>query len=92
MAKFILSVGEGTFKLLASEAKIRDVTVQQLLRAVIVPEWVRVNLEADFASMATKINQPSPPTTETAPHLLHQSIYPSQRDQMLQALTNRLRT
>jgi len=45
MAKFILSVGDGTFEILASEAKRRDVTVQQLLRAVIVPEWVRENVE-----------------------------------------------
>jgi hypothetical protein len=82
MAKFILSVGDGTFKILASEAKRRDVTVQQLLRAVIVPEWVRENLEA---------NLPSLPTREMAPHLMHQSIYPSQRDQMLQIPVNRLR-
>jgi hypothetical protein len=62
MAKFILSVGDGTFKILASEAKRRDVTVQQLLRAVIVPEWVRENIEANPASMAPR---------KIAPHLMH---------------------
>jgi hypothetical protein len=82
MAKFILSVGDGTFKILASEAKRRDVTVQQLLRAVVVPEWVREKLEA---------NPPLMPTREMAPHLMHRSIYPSQRDQMLQTPVNRLR-
>ncbi|HEV2119257.1 MAG TPA: hypothetical protein VGS11_03980 [Candidatus Bathyarchaeia archaeon] len=82
MAKFILSVGDGTFKILESEAKRRDVTVQQLLRAVIVPEWVRENLELD---------RPSMPSREIAPHLMHQSIYPGQRDAMLQAPVNRLR-
>jgi hypothetical protein len=82
MAKFILSVGDGTFKILASEAKRRDVTIQQLLRAVIVPEWVRENLEA---------NPPSMPTREMTPPLMHQSIYPSQREQMLQTSVNRLR-
>ncbi|OLD15026.1 MAG: hypothetical protein AUI50_01295 [Crenarchaeota archaeon 13_1_40CM_2_52_14] len=82
MAKFILSVGDGTFKILASEAKRRDVTVQQLLRAVIVPEWVRENIEPSPPSIAPR---------EVAPHLIHQSIYPSQRDQMLQAPVNRLR-
>jgi hypothetical protein len=86
MAKFILSVGDGTFKILASEARRRDVTVQQLLRAVIVPEWVRENAE---------VSPPSTPTREVPPHLLHQSIYPTQRDQMLETHVtpvNRLRT
>ena len=82
MAKFILSVGDGTFKILSSEAKRRDVTVQQLLRAVIVPEWVRENVEE---------NPPSILPREVAPHLMHQSIYPGQRDQMLQTPVNRLR-
>jgi hypothetical protein len=45
VSKFILSVGDETFRVLATEARKRDVTVQQLLRAVIVPEWVRENLE-----------------------------------------------
>src|SRR5437870_5788888 len=81
MAKFILSVGDGTFKILASEARRRDVTVQQLLRAVIVPEWVRENVEEN----------PSMVPREVAPHLMRQSIYPGQRDQMLQIPVNRLR-
>jgi len=37
MAKFIMSIGDEAFKLLSFEAKNRDVTVQQLLRAVVVP-------------------------------------------------------
>ena len=81
MAKFILSVGDGTFKILASEARRRDVTVQHLLRAVIVPEWVRENVEEN----------PSMVPREVAPHLMRQSIYPGQRDQMLQIPVNRLR-
>ena len=43
MAKFIMSIGNEAFKLLGSEAKDRDVTVQQLLRAVIVPDWIKQN-------------------------------------------------
>ncbi|OLE71293.1 hypothetical protein AUF78_02725 [archaeon 13_1_20CM_2_51_12] len=82
MAKFILSVGDGTFEILASEAKRRDVTVQQLLRAVIVPEWVRENVEGYPPSIAPR---------EVAPHLMRQSIYPGQRDPMLQAPMSRLR-
>jgi hypothetical protein len=83
LAKFILSVGDGTFKILESEAERRDVTVQQLLRAVIVPEWVRENVE---------LNPPSMPSREVAPHLMHQSIYPVHRDELLQTPVSRLRT
>ena len=45
MAKFIMSIGDEAYKLLGVEAKTRDVTVQQLLRAVIVPEWIKENME-----------------------------------------------
>ena len=83
MAKFILSVGDDTFRILESEAKRRDVTVQQLLRAVIVPEWVRENPEVNPASMIPR---------EIAPHMMHRSIYPGQRDQLLQTPVSRLRT
>ena len=43
MAKFIMSIGDTAYHVLANEAKNRDVTVQQLLRAVVVPEWIRQN-------------------------------------------------
>ncbi|OLB46339.1 hypothetical protein AUH73_05915 [archaeon 13_1_40CM_4_53_4] len=45
MAKFIMSIGDEAFKLLSFEATNRDVTVQQLLRAVIVPEWIKHNMD-----------------------------------------------
>ncbi|HVH14116.1 MAG TPA: hypothetical protein VNA15_00135 [Candidatus Angelobacter sp.] len=45
MAKFIMSIGDTAYDVLANEAKNRDVTVQQLLRAVVVPEWIRQNEE-----------------------------------------------
>jgi hypothetical protein len=35
------SVTEETFQLLLSEAKSRGISVQELLRAVIIPDWVR---------------------------------------------------
>ena len=90
MAKFILSVGDGTFTLLEAEAKRRDITVQQLLRAVIVPEWARENLEVDPSSMGPRANPPPMPTRGIAPHLMRESIYPG-RDQLLQTPVNRLR-
>lgn len=82
MAKFILSVGDGTFEIIASEAKKRDVTVQQLLRAVIVPEWVRENVEVNPGSIQPR---------EVTPHLMSQSIHTGQRDQFLQTPVSRLR-
>lgn len=45
MAKFIMSIGDEAFKHLEFEAKNRDVTVQQLLRAVIVPDWIKQNVD-----------------------------------------------
>ncbi len=45
MAKFIMSIGDTAFEILANEAKNRDVTVQQLLRAVVVPDWIKQNAD-----------------------------------------------
>ncbi|HEX9239463.1 MAG TPA: hypothetical protein VF910_02260 [Candidatus Bathyarchaeia archaeon] len=41
MAKLIVSIGEENFRLLSLKAKDRGITLQELLRAVIVPNWVR---------------------------------------------------
>jgi hypothetical protein len=45
MAKFIMSIGDTAFEILSNEAKNRDVTVQQLLRAVVVPDWIKQNAD-----------------------------------------------
>jgi hypothetical protein len=44
MNKIMLSVAEETFLTISTLAKKRGISVQELLRAVIVPEWVRENL------------------------------------------------
>jgi hypothetical protein len=41
MPKFMQSLGPESFQRLAIEAKVRDVTVQSLIRTVIVPEWLK---------------------------------------------------
>jgi len=41
MAKLMVSIGEENFRLLSLEARDRGITLQELLRAVIVPDWVR---------------------------------------------------
>lgn len=43
MVKLMLSIRNESFQRISSEAMERGVTVQELLRAVIVPEWVREN-------------------------------------------------
>ncbi len=45
MAKFIFSLGDANFSMLKAEAKGRDITIQELIRAVIIPDWMRLNME-----------------------------------------------
>ncbi len=56
MAKFMLSIGNDSFTLLSSEARERGIKVQELIRAVIIPEWVRLNL----AERASAVNALTP--------------------------------
>ena len=39
----MLSLREENFKLLENEADDRGITVQELIRAVIIPDWVKIN-------------------------------------------------
>ena len=55
MAKFIMSIGDESFKHLEFEAKNRDVTVQQLLRAVIVPDWIKQNMDGHESISANTV-------------------------------------
>jgi len=41
----MLSVHEESFTTIAAEAKARGISVQELLRAVVVPDWVRDNID-----------------------------------------------
>jgi len=40
MSKFIMSLGDVAYEVLQLEAARRYITIQELLRAVIIPEWV----------------------------------------------------
>src|SRR5207302_11392305 len=43
MSKFMMSLGDVAYEVLPLEASRRYITVQELLRAVIIPEWVEQN-------------------------------------------------
>ena len=79
MAKFIMSIGDNAYEVLANEAKNRDVTVQQLLRAVVVPDWIKQNADGQ-------------PTGEN-PNLIQSSVYggDSRNSRMLVSPVARLR-
>ena len=76
MAKFIMTVGDETLRVLTTEAEKRNLRVQQLLRAVIVPEWVRDKLE---------MSSTQPSRREIAPQLRRPSVYNMQLEPSLQA-------
>jgi len=42
MAKFMLSLRDENLQLLTSEAQNRGISVQELIRAVIIPDWVKL--------------------------------------------------
>jgi hypothetical protein len=82
LAKFLMSVGEETLRVLTTEAEKRNVRVQQLIRAVIVPEWVRNNLT---------ISGNETDRREVAPELTRPSVYNMQGRRVLQASMDRVR-
>ena len=43
--KVMVAFGPQTFTLLDTEAKQRGISVQELLRAVIIPEWFKTHVE-----------------------------------------------
>ena len=61
MTKLMLSLGDQTFRTLALEANSQDVTVQQLVRALIVPEGCgRTYLMNRQAVLCTESSHQSP--------------------------------
>ena len=57
-----MSVGDNAYDILSTEARNRDVTVQQLLRAVVVPDWIKQNANGE-------------PPIETRSHPIRSSVY-----------------
>ncbi|MBO0889093.1 hypothetical protein J2P12_08350 [Candidatus Bathyarchaeota archaeon] len=70
MPKFMQSLGAETYRRLATEAKARDVTVQSLIRTVIVPDWLKAAPTAP--SLQTALSKPI--IQPTTPLLTHTGI------------------
>ena len=47
MEKFMLSLREDSMRIVLLEAERRGVSVQELIRAVIIPEWIKENIRKD---------------------------------------------
>jgi len=77
-----MTVGDETLRVLTTEAEKRNLRIQQLLRAVIVPEWVMSNLE---------MGPIHPARREIDPQLARPSVYNIQREPALQASVDRIR-
>lgn len=60
MAKFMLSLRDENFKLLMTEAGDRGITVQELIRAVIIPDWAKANTLVRPVGAQDKIRPYSP--------------------------------
>lgn len=41
----MVAFGEQTFTLLSDEARARGITIQELLRAVVIPDWFKTKYE-----------------------------------------------
>jgi hypothetical protein len=60
LAKFMLSLRDENFKLLMTEAGDRGITVQELIRAVIIPDWAKANTLVRPVAAQDKIRPYSP--------------------------------
>ncbi len=68
MNKIMLSLAEETFFAVSSQAKKRGISVQELLRAVIVPEWVKENRRSHATSSRTVEIALEPTSPQMNPH------------------------
>lgn len=47
MEKFMLSLRQDSMRIILLEAERRGVSVQELIRAVIIPDWIRENVRKE---------------------------------------------
>ena len=59
MAKFMLSLRDENYRILTGAAIDRGISVQELLRAVIIPDWVRDTPQGIVAPVVVADSWPS---------------------------------
>jgi hypothetical protein len=83
MPKFMQSLGAETYQRLVTEAKVRDVTVQSLIRTIIVPDWLkaapmaRIGVQTEAKQLVqptTLLSQTGITTETTRRHLLNSTV------------------
>ncbi len=57
MAKFMLSLRDENFQLLTAEAQERGISIQELIRAVIIPDWVKQESLVRAAAASRSLGQ-----------------------------------
>jgi len=67
----MLSIREEAFQVISTEARERGVSVQELLRAVVLPEWVKDNIGPSALQQ---------PLREAAPQMARYSMTSKQPD------------
>src|SRR3989442_13006759 len=60
MAKFIFSLGDSCFEAIKAEAEARGINVQQLIRAVIIPDWIRQSQRQGLSPRHSSSGENSP--------------------------------
>ncbi len=73
MAKFMLSLRDENFQLLATEAEERGITIQELIRAVIIPDWVKEASPVNTTAASMSLSQESVANTVTTSASLGQT-------------------
>lgn len=71
MTKLMVSIGHENFQVLRMEAKFSGITVQELLRVVIVPDWIRTTkvLRVERSPIQVTSNSVRPRENELASSL-----------------------
>ena len=91
MAKFIFSMGNENFRKLQLEAKTRDVTIQALIRTVVIPEWIKTHIDTTATTTTTNTHTTASPanTTGTSSLLSHATGFLGQSHRSLPSSVGR---
>ncbi|HZD12584.1 MAG TPA: hypothetical protein VE177_03585, partial [Candidatus Binatus sp.] len=57
MSKFMLSLRPDSMRIVLLEAQTRGISVQELIRAVIIPDWVRENVRKEDRTVLEDVDQ-----------------------------------